>query len=282
MASAFAFQIGERVDAETRRLARDGAARVLAAIEGAAHEKQSERLVHDARRTLKRLRALLRLVSADRSATHLLRDAARPLGSARDAAVMSRTFDAIAGDDASASRVRTALAKRRKAAKHEDDGRTEASASVRAFIESIDQWELGAGWDGIEPGLRRAYRDGRRALRRAREHDDAEALHTLRKRCKDLQYQLGLLRDVWSPVVGAYGDAARDLGQLLGDDHDLVVLRDELARRTADQQPWLDRIDDKRRALRAKIFPLAECIYVDSTSTFVERFETWWRASVAP
>jgi CHAD domain-containing protein len=153
---------------------------------------------------------------------------------------------------------------------------------VRAFIESIDEWELGTGWDAIEPGLRRVYRDGRRALRRAREHDDPEALHTLRKRCKDLQYQLGLLRDVWSPVVGAYSDAARELGKLLGDDHDLVVLRDELARRTADQQPWLDRIDDKRRKLRAKIFPLAECIYVDSTSTFIDRFDTWWRASIEP
>ena len=82
MASAFAFRVGERVDAETRRLARDGAARVLAAIEGAAHENQSERLVHDARRTLKRLRALLRLVSAivqrrTRCETQRARSAAR-------------------------------------------------------------------------------------------------------------------------------------------------------------------------------------------------------------
>ena len=194
---------------------------------------------------------------------------------------MSRTFDAIAGDDPSASRVRAALARKRKAAKREGDGRTEASASVRAFVESIDQWELGAGWDGVERGLRRAYRDGRRALRRAREHDDAEALHTLRKRCKDLQYQLSLLREVWPPVVAATRTPpAISVGcsaTITTSWCCATSSRD--APRTS--SPWLDRIDDKRRALRGKIFALAECIYVDSTSTFMERFATWWRSSLA-
>jgi len=277
--SAFAFQNGEQVDAEVRRLAREGAARVLAAMDGALHENQSERLIHDARRTLKRLRALLRLASADPAATHLLRDAARPLGTVRDAAVMLRTFDSIADDDPSAPRVRALLARARKRAEQKSDGRTDAATLVLAFAASIESWKLGNGWEAIEPGIRRTYRGGRRALRRAREHNDAESMHTLRKRAKDLQYQLALLRNVWPPVIRGYGDAVRELGQLLGDDHDLAVLDDELSRRTADPQRWHDRIEARRRELHAQIFPLAARIYLEPTRSFTERLGAWWKSS---
>jgi len=275
VASAFAFAIGERVDAEARRLAKEGAARVLAAIENAAaHEEQREHLIHDARRTLKRLRALVRLMSGDQALAHLLRDAARDLSAARDAAVMLRTFDAIAGDDAGAQRVRAQLVRARK--KAEQKTVHDPAAKVRAFAEAVEDWKLQDGWDAIEPGLRRTYRDGRRALRRARENNDAEAVHTVRKRGKDLQYQLALLRDVWPPVIRGYGEATRELGQLLGDDHDLVVLRAELERRVADPERWLAKIDKRRRALHARAFPLAERIYFDSTSAFIERFAAWY------
>lgn len=278
MASAFAFESGEPVDAEARRLAKEGAARVLVALERAeSRTDERERLIHDARRSLKRLRALVRLVSGDRALGHLLRDAARRLAGARDAAVVVRTFDGIAGDDPGDARVRAVLARARRQAE-KLTGNT-AAANVREFAAAVDDWKLRDGWKALEPGLRRSYRDGRRALRRASEHAEPEALHTLRKRCKDLQHELALLRDVWPPVVKGYGDATRELGELLGDDHDLVVLREELVRRVADPDRFLARIDKRRRELRELIFPLAARIYCDSTSVFVGRFAKWWAAA---
>lgn len=278
MASAFAFANSEPVDAEARRLAKEGAARVLSAIESArAHGDQAERLIHDARRMLKRLRALVRLMSGDRALRDLLRDAGRSLAAARDAAVMLRTFDGIVGEDPGAHRVRSRLLRARKEA--EQGTGDEALAKVRAFADAIDEWKVGHGWEAIEPGLRRSYRDGRRALADARDKGDADALHTLRRRCKDLQYQLALLRNVWPPVLRGYGEATRELGQLLGDDHDLAVLREELTRRVADPGAWTKRIDKRRRALQEKIFPLATKIYFDPPSEFVARFAAWWRFS---
>ena len=160
--AGFAFERGEPVDGGARRLAKDGAASVLAAIKNAgAHEDHRERLVHDARRTLKRLRALVRLVSGEQALAHLLRDAARPLGAARDTAVMVRTFDTISEGDPSAVRIRRRLTKARKSAEQEVSD--ESSENARAFAKAVEEWKLDDGWGAIEPGLRRSYRGGRKS-----------------------------------------------------------------------------------------------------------------------
>ena len=65
---------------------------------------------------------------------------------------------------------------------------------------------------------------GRDEFATARNSDDGDVIHEWRKRVKDLWYQQRLLRDAWSPVLRAYADQADELGEALGDDHDLAVL----------------------------------------------------------
>ena len=67
---------------------------------------------------------------------------------------------------------------------------------------------------------------GRRALRAARRRPTAENLHEWRKRAKDHWYNLSVLRDVWPPVMEPLADAAHQLSERLGEDHDLEVLLD--------------------------------------------------------
>lgn len=50
-------------------------------------------------------------------------------------------------------------------------------------------------------------------------------LHELRKRTKDLLYELELLCCVWPEMIGPLVEQAHHLTDLLGDDHDLAVLR---------------------------------------------------------
>ena len=66
----------------------------------------------------------------------------------------------------------------------------------------------------------RTSRAGRRARRRA--------VHELRKRGKDLWYQVRLLRDAWPAVLDATAEEIHDFTDKLGDHHDLAVLAEDL------------------------------------------------------
>lgn len=289
---AFAFAAGERVDVGARRLAREGADRVLLALEGGAaangdeppgDERGDERAVHDARRTLKRLRALVRLLrgaigDARREANALLGDAARGLSGARDAAVMLRTFEGVAGEgDRDAARVRASLRRARTLASRRAADRGAVTAKVRAFRDAVEGWTFDDhGFGALEEGVRRTYADGRKALVEARAAGETEVLHALRKRTKDLQYQLALLREAWPAVIGGYHDALTELGELLGEDHDLALLAETLGRRGPIPRRWSSRIDERRLALRTKFFPLAERVWVDSPGAWTKRLSAWW------
>ena len=212
MASTFVFAEGERVDAEAKRVARAGAVRVIAAIERADSQlDERDELVHDARRTLKRLRALLASCRATSSwgvCCAMLRDRCRRRVCGGGG---SHIRPSLAVGDADEARNRALLAHARCCAERVDS--TRAVASVRAFLAALDGWQVASGRKELQSGLRRSYRGGRRALRRARRSDDPEALHTLRKRCRDLQHELALLGDLAPRIAKKFGAATRELGE---------------------------------------------------------------------
>ncbi len=279
---AFAFAAGERVDLGARRLAREGVERIVAVL-GAPGDGRADgdEAVHDARRTLKRLRALVRLVGgaigADaRAANVTLRDAARGLASARDAAVVAATFDALAGDDPAAASLRAALGRARARASAPDvPGVLER---VRGFDAGVERWRFSdGGWSALEPGVHGSYRAGRKALARARVAPESTVLHDLRKRCKDLQFQLALLRPVFPHVLGGYHEASSELGELLGQDHDLALLEEALRRRRKrEAAPWLEQLTRRRVELRDRALPLAEKLWFDRPRRWTRRLAWFW------
>jgi len=284
---AFAFAAGERVDVGARRLSREGAEKLLSTLAACASSSDQETAVHDARRMLKRLRALMRLVRGaigkgpQAAANVLLRDAGQGLSGARDAVVVLQAFEKLAGDDPHGAGVRAGLRRARTAATKKVIDVEPIAEKVRVFEDSVDQWTFADdGWGAIEPGVFRTYQQGRRALSSARKAHESEVLHELRKRSKDLQYQLALLRETWPSVIGGYHDALTELGELLGDDHDLAVLGDVLKkRRTLDITPWLAKIEDRRLTQRARIFPLAERIFFDRPRAWTARIGAWWSSA---
>src|SRR5207344_2992953 len=118
-----------------------------------------------------------------------------------------------------------------------DDGTIErtmagAAAELVAGRSSLDELALkGDGWGMIAPGLHRTYRRGRKRLRSVEEEASVTNLHELRKRVKDLWYQLRLIQDADKHMLGNLADQAHDLSDHLGDDHDLALLREEAQRR---------------------------------------------------
>src|SRR5581483_5518999 len=168
-----------------------------------------------------------------RAANARLRVVAARLSGPRDADVMVEALDALgeryAGQvpQATFAAIRAQLEadRDRRRAALEASGEIDAAVQELRAIRSERLRLRGGGWSAIAPGLERGYARGRHAMRRAEAHPTVENLHEWRKRVKDLWYHARLLRPAAPLTLGGLVDEAHGLSDLLGDDHDLAVLR---------------------------------------------------------
>jgi CHAD domain-containing protein len=274
MSRAYRLKQGESVSDEVRRIARG---RIDHAVEALA--EASEEGVHEARKDMKKLRSLLRLVRL-RGEGDRFRDVARELAGARDADVMLATLadlESRYGADAGAVRERLEAHRIRTAG----GGRARAAEAATAMLEEargrVGAWPLERdGFDAVEDGLGRIYRRGRRDWRTAAKDPSTENLHEWRKRVKDLWYHCLLLQGAWPPVMRVLADEAHALSDRLGDDHDLALLSEFGA------EPLEERIAERRTELQAEAFAYGARLYADKPKAFVRRIEHWSRPVLIP
>ena len=164
------------------------------------------------------------------------------------------------------------------------DGAATAALELETIRDRVRTWTpRGDDFGVVREGLERGYRRGRRALRAARRRPTAENLHEWRKRAKDHWYNLSILRDVWPPVMEPLADAAHQLSERLGEDHDLEVLLD-FARSHATGPDGADRVaaltgvvESRREELRGEAFALGARLYAEKPRAFADRIESLWR-----
>ncbi|HEY2054435.1 MAG TPA: CHAD domain-containing protein [Solirubrobacterales bacterium] len=250
--------------------------------------------IHGARKDLKKARAALRLVREElggqfRSENRALGDAARTLSASRDAEVKLATLDALGdgeGDVPPAATVlwRAALvADRDRIVGGESGGTEEAVAAIEAVAARAPEWKIGAdGWKLLAPGLDTAYRDGRDAFAALGDAPGFEAVHDLRKRGKDLWYQLRLLRDAWQPVLEPTAEEIHDFTDRLGDHHDLAVLLIDLEGReevdAVHRETLRTLIEARQAGLLADAVAAGARIYAEKPRAFGRRLRAYWRA----
>jgi CHAD domain-containing protein len=229
---------GESPLAGIGRIARGQLDLATELLERGGHDGEA---IHEARKSLKRLRATLRLsrdhLGPDRYRREnvILRDAGRELSGARDARVLLETLDGLAErcpdelPDGARTRLRAALAATAETAGA--TGEASAPAVLGALADArarVATWPLpeDGGPQALAPGLDRIYRRGRRALRTTEKETSAENLHELRKRAKDLWHAAQLLRPTAPKRMKKLARRAHRVSDLLGEDHDLTVLLD--------------------------------------------------------
>ena len=252
--------------------------------------------IHGSRKDLKKARAALRLVreelgeKAFKRENRELRDAARLLSASRDAEVKLATLDRLVEGDAGdvppgpAALWREALVADRDRIVDADANGTEAAvAAIEAVIARAPEWTLHhSGWKLLAPGLDTAYTDGREAFEALPAAPSFEAVHELRKRGKDLWYQLRLLRDAWTPVLEPTAEEIHEFTDLLGDHHDLAVLGEDLEGReeigSAHKNVLRELIDVEQRGLLDEAIGLGERIYAEKPTAFGRRLRAYWRA----
>jgi CHAD domain-containing protein len=289
-ARRYRFERGEPLPEAIARVARG---RIDDAIDelGGGTDSSPEEAVHNARKDLKKLRALLRLTRSElgkavyQRENASFRDAAAALSGVRDADVMLATLEKLELEEAVSGPLRQSLEAHRL--RTGGGGREQAAAEAVEMLSEararIVDWPLeDDSFSVIEPGLRRMYRSGRREWRAMRKEPTVEGLHEWRKRTKEFWYDHELLRTLWEPVMKAVGNEAHDLSDLLGDDHDLAVLL-EWAREHADPAPELvEAVDARRRDLQEQAIELGARLYADRTKVFIRRLERLYEASREP
>jgi CHAD domain-containing protein len=109
--------------------------------------------------------------------------------------------------------------------------------------------------------------------------------HDWRRRAKDLRYALELLHPAAPAILTGAAEAAKQLTDHLGEDHDLAVLL-EAARESGSLAPddpaiaCLDRmVGTRRTGLQAQARTLGACLYAESPAAFTRRLRAYWRAA---
>ena len=283
------------VEAGFRRIAAEQLGKALAALadDGALHAG-----VHDARKRVKKLRALLRLVRpgfkgfARENAT--LRDAARTLSGLRDHAAMIEALDRLSArypERVEAERMgplRADLGARRDEAARAND-LPERIAAFRGVLrdarDRAGNWRLKAqGWKALGPGLARIHGQGRAAMAVAHKTGRGEDFHAFRKRVKDHGYHARLLAPIWPVLMEPYATLLDDLGEVLGEQHDLVAFAPVVAGSALDpavRAELEELIVAERRRLEARALVIGARVSAEKPTAVARRLGAWWAAWAA-
>jgi CHAD domain-containing protein len=278
-----------------------------------AKPRPSPQDVHEIRKDLKSLRALLQLargnmVKTVRSQENLvLRDAGRTLSGTRDAEALLGALEKLFGTperpkgealqpvgrkivDRIRQQLQTEAA--RSLTQRELKTVTELLANMRTripdwvFVSGVIQ----RGSMLLAAGLEHTYRRGRQHYRIVEtigmENATDELWHEIRKQAKALGYQLRLIRKIWPSAIHAWTDALDEISDSLGDDHDFALIHQRILQlpiEPADteeeinaRQAFLRTIDRRRHRLKTFSLHRARMIYVEKPARFVERLSVYW------
>ena len=271
----------------------DSATQVLAQASG----RRRDEAIHEARKSVKKVRGILRLVRPElggmyRKENVRFRELGHRLSELRDAAALIEIFDQIAKRSAgtleqkSIQAIRSGLQKEKRATEQRlDAGKVikTASGAFHSLAPRVRKWPLEQnGFRAIACGLESTYRRGREALKQAERTKKSVAFHDFRKRVKDHWYHVRLLENLWTKVMEAHESSLKQLETWLGDDHNLVVLREKLKERPEDfggevaATAFLSLVEQHQKELREKSISLGERVYAEKPRAFVRSLSELW------
>lgn len=267
--------------------------------------------IHEARKSMKRLRAMLRLIRDEigddryRVENELLRNTARLIGPIRDASVMVETVSTLRQrfgahlKRSAFSMLEAQLVDRHVSMRAElvDDPESLRrvvyalrSAKARYLAWPVET-EQNSGrnshvvpdsFDALAPGLHRTYRRGRKEMRVAQELGSGHDFHQWRKRVKYLRHQVELLRPTFPEVLDGHIAALDQLGEVLGEEHDLYelsVLVADSPKSFADsaERTLIMALAEHRRAeLQNNAMSIGRLVYAEAPKSFTTRIGAYW------
>jgi CHAD domain-containing protein len=294
----FRLKSGQAISNEIRRIVLrqlDLATSELKAI----GDPESDEAIHDARRRVKKIRAVIRLVrpvldKAYRTGVDPeLRRVSRMLAPVADGQGVIDTLNVLA------RRYRKALPRRAVAALRADlvererriDARADAhhvlqraTRALRAQRRQIKEWKLNAeGFSAIAPGLKESVRRARHAMAVAWAHPTPRHFHSWRRYVKDHWFHVRLLEAHCGNHLVPVQRRLEALDGMLGEYHNLVLLRevllDDSALAPLDRAYCLRVVARYQRALRQQAQILGVRTYSEKPRRFVRRVKRLWQTA---
>jgi len=257
---------------------------------------QSRRLhrgeaVHNARKALKRLRALLRSLRVAfpkklfRAENRHIAATCRRISPLRDVHVQLRTLGKLkAAAGPAGDHIRRQLLRQQSSFIRRIPA---LRKTVRALLEvsrqSLASWPLRkATAEDLASGLKRIYKQGREAFKTARKSPTPGHLHAWRKKTKSLGYGLEMIKNLGSGELSKMIRSSDILTEALGDDQDLfMVLRaldkEHRSNPASDFDRLANRISLKRAKRQKRAFKLGEKVYGEKSGGFEKRLDRYLR-----
>jgi len=261
--------------------------------------RDPHRSVHEARKCMKRVRALLHLISPAlgekvfKKEDKRIRDIGRRLSAPRDCQAIIETIEKLengsssAWDAAATQALRAKLYSERRQAERElhKHALEDALADLGATRDLYRHLKLHGGDRRIADGLQRSYRQARQDFKRAYKRERSQDFHEWRKSAQRHWRQMQLLRGAWPEALNARIAAASELSRLLGDDHDLTVLMDRVAAQKEslgkawNMDTFVAACTARQNELRRPARDLGKFLFVERPGIFRQRIDAYWRAA---
>lgn len=286
---SYRLKLNEPLDKGFRRIA---AEQIAVAIGELASGPDRVVAVHETRKAMKRIRALLKLIRPALADVDYKRenrrfgDIARLLSGTRDEDVLKATAARMAvraGERAQALAAGLAVA---------DGGdRTppvrQAIDALEEAREAIDKLAVRKSFSWVRRGLEKSYRSGRRSMVAAYEDGQDESFHEWRKAVQAHWRHMLLVSRCWPQVMEARAALAREAAELLGEDHDLYVLIQTLkakstnGKEAAGARAMIAAAHARQRLIRHELTAMGKMLFAEPPSEFAARIALYWSAAKA-
>ncbi len=259
-------------------------------------DPRSDAAIHRARRRVKKIRAVIRLVRPTlgrsfRPINKRLRETIDLLAPVADGQGVVEALDRLTDryrDDFAAetmSSFRAGLVEREARADRQakvDHVLQRVSEALRAEREGVKKWRLkGAGFRPLGRALRASCREARTAMRAAIDHPTTDNFHVWRRRVKDHWFHVRLIEARCGNRLVSYERRLEALDDCLGEYHNFALLRaivmseTEVPRQEAARRMRI--IRKYQGELRRKAYSLGARIYTEKPRHFVRRVHALWR-----
>lgn len=157
----------------------------------------------------------------------------------------------------------------------------EAKQRLTQTLDRIRSWPLDdLCGKQMRKCVQKTYKRGRKALKAAIEKTSTKNLHTFRKRAKELECQLRILRPLAAAVFGELNDELKAIGQYLGQVHDLAFVAERLSSIGSVRKQG-DRIlnalvDSREKELERTAIALGERFYAERPPQFARRISQYF------
>lgn len=256
--------------------------------------------IHEARKELKIIRAILRLIRAStpkktyKQCNSYFRNTARLLSDARDTAallgVVMKLRDEVTHPKlqslleqtsyhlmAKKSAVTRYSINRNKLLEHTQEVLNDAPEYIAAI--TIED----KGFNALAGGIELVYRRGKKLRKSVQKNPHPEVFHEWRKQAKYLRYQIGAIRSIWPEVLDVFENQLHVLTDELGSEHDLHVLHITILNSNLiDKADWsllFEFIATQRKQHQLAAISLGDKLYYAKPKEFVGWLNHCWLVS---